>query len=705
MSTISSTYIAPGRPDRLGAHVSDDGVRFAVFSQNAKAIDLCLFDTDGVHEQQRYRLNGPDDDVFHGFIPNAESGLIYAYRAFGEYNPEHGHRFNDNKVLLDPYAREIVGNFDWQSEHYGAQVGHPEGDRYPDANDNATTALKARAIKHPGAAPGLLNRPRYALENIVLYELHVKGFSMALPGIPDNIRGTFSALAHPVAIAHFKRLGITTLSLLPVQQAISEKHLIDQGLKNYWGYNLIGFFCPDPRLAASQCSEDIVEEFRLMVNSLHENGFEVVIDVVFNHTAESGAEGPTISMRGLDNNSWYMLSPDDRSQYLNYSGCGNTLNIAHPRVCQFVMDVLRFWVECMGVDGFRFDLAPVLGRTQAGFDSSAAFFIAMRQDPVLASVHWIAEPWDTGSAGYQLGHFPGKFLEWNDRFRDTVRGYWLNKGVHRGEFARRMTGSSDIFHHANRQPTASVNFIASHDGFSLADTVSYSSKHNLANGENNQDGHSHEICTNLGVEGETDKPEIQIQRLLIRRAMLATVLLAQGTPMLCAGDEFGNSQQGNNNVYCQDNATGWLDWSGLKSDHDTQQLVAQLIALRKTEPLFRHDRWFANDLNNTEQAQLNWYAASGQLMQLSDWHNHTEQAFVCQLLESNCKLAKYCIIFNPSAEPHFFQLAQGPWQVLIDSSASLINNDTKQYEQLYAPAHSLLVLTRYNLVQEIQRND
>lgn len=705
MNSVSSTFIAPGRPEQLGAHVCADGVYFAVFSQNAKAIDLCLFDIDGVNEQHRYRMNGPNDNVFHGFIPNAEPGLIYAYRAMGEYNPEQGHRFNANKVLLDPYAREIVGHFNWQSEHYGAQLDRPEGCHSPDITDNAKTALKARVIKNPSAAPGLLNRPRYAIENIVLYELHVKGFSMSMPGIPDNIRGTFSALSHPAAIAHFKRLGITTLSLLPVQYAISEKHLVDRGLSNYWGYNLIGFFCPDARLASTQSTEENVEEFRQMVNTLHEHGLEVVIDVVFNHTAESGAEGPTICMRGLDNNSWYMLCPDDRSQYLNYSGCGNTLNIAHHRVCQFVMDVLRFWVECMGVDGFRFDLAPVLGRTQTGFDSASAFFTALRQDPVLASVHWIAEPWDIGPTGYQLGHFPGKFLEWNDQFRDTVRGYWLYKGVTRGEFARRMTGSSDIFHHANRQPTASVNFIASHDGLSVADVVSYSHKHNLANGENNQDGHSHEICANFGIEGETDNPEIQKQRQLIQRAMLATVLLAQGTPMLCAGDEFGNSQQGNNNAYCQDNATGWLDWSGLKSDVGTQQLVSQLIALRQSEPLLKHNRWFTNDSNNSEQAQLKWYASNGELLQIVDWHNHSEHAFACQLHESNSTHAKFCLVFNPNTEPCFFELAQGPWKILVDSSASQIDNDTTHYQQINAPAHSLLVLTSYNSLQEIQHND
>lgn len=704
MSSVP-TLLASSRPDQLGAHVCAKGVRFAVFSQRAQAIDLCLFADDGKTERQRFRLQGPDNDIFHGLLPDVGAGLIYAYRAHGLYKPEQGRRFNANKVLLDPYAREIVGEFAWQEEHCGAQNDHPEGDRFPDPCDNATTALKARVLNDPGYAPGLTNRPRHVLDNVVLYELHVKGFTMHLPGIPEHLRGSFAGLAHPEAIAYFKRLGVTTLSLLPVQQSLSEKHLFERGLTNYWGYNLIGFFCPDPRLASNKQSGEPIEEFRQMVHTLHTHGLEVVIDVVFNHTAESGADGPSLSMRGLDNASWYMLTPDDRSHYENHSGCGNTLRVAHPRVSQFVMDVLRFWVENMGVDGFRFDLAPVLGRTRQGFDANAPFFTALRQDPILASVHWIAEPWDTGSGGYQLGRFPGKFLEWNDRFRDTVRGYWLGKGVSRGEFARRMTGSSDIFHHGNRQPTASVNFVAAHDGFTLTDTVSYSSKHNLANGENNRDGHSHEISANFGVEGDTDDAQICKTRLRVRRAMLATTLLAQGTPMLCAGDEFGNSQLGNNNAYCQDNAIGWLDWSGLSSDDATQQLVAQLIALRKADALFRYSHWFATDINNSEQAQLNWYASNGHLMQLSDWHNHSDHAFACQLHEGNNALAKYCLVFNPSEQPCCFQLAQGPWQKVIDSSAPQIHNDNMLYQQIDAPAHSLLVLTRYKSAQEIQNND
>ena len=689
MMTLSlPDALLPGRPEQLGAQVCAEGVRFAVFSQRAEAIELCLFNAAGDTELRRYRLHGPDDGVFHGLLPGAGPGLLYGYRAYGEYRPEHGRRFNPNKLLLDPYARAIEGEFTWQEEHHGCQNDHPEGDRTPDPCDNAATALKSRVLNDPGPAPGLGNRPRRALAESVLYELHVKGFSMSLPGIPDNLRGTFAALAHPAAIAHFKQLGVTTLSLLPVQQALTEKHLYELGLRNYWGYNPIGFFCPEPGLAAGTGPGEAADEFRQMVHTLHANGLEVIIDVVFNHSAEGDAGGPTLCFRGLDNASWYMLSPDDRSHYENHSGCGNTLRVAHPRVTQFVMDVLRFWVGSMGVDGFRFDLAPVLGRTRQGFDPSAPFFVALRQDPLLAGVHWIAEPWDTGAGGYQLGRFPGKFLEWNDRFRDAVRGYWLGKGVSRGEFARRVTGSSDVFHHGARQPTASVNFVAAHDGFTLADAVSYAHKHNEANGEDNRDGHSHEASANFGVEGDTDDAIIRETRLRVRRAMQATVLLAQGTPMLCAGDEFGNSQQGNNNAYCQDNATGWLNWPNGDTDAGGLALVAKLTALRQAEPLLRHPRWFG-----TDGPALHWHKPDGGPMQIADWHDRADCAFAFEL-QDEAGLPRWCVLFNPGPQAREFQLAHGPWQMAFDSTLPEAARSADILESLTAPAHGLLLLAR-----------
>lgn len=700
MNTAAGPLLEPGRPERLGAVCCDEGVYFAVFSQRAEAVDLCLFDGSGTRETQRYRLQGPDDGIFHGLLRGAAPGLLYGYRAHGAYRPEHGRRFNANKVLLDPYTRAIAGRFDWHDRHRGCLSDHPEGERYPDPCDNAATALKSRVLAETGPAPGLGNRPRHAVSELVLYELHVKGFSMGLPGIPDALRGTFAALAHPAAIAHFKQLGITTLSLLPVQQCLSERHLAERGMVNYWGYNTLGFFCPDPRLCAAETPEAQIAEFRDMVHTLHQNGLEVVIDVVFNHSVEGDGGGPTLCFRGLDNASWYMLAPDDRSRYENHSGCGNTLRVAHPRVTQFVMDVLRFWVERMGVDGFRFDLAPVLGRTRQGFDASAPFFAALRQDPLLASVHWIAEPWDAGAGGYQLGRFPGRFLEWNDRFRDSVRGYWLGKGISRGEFARRVTGSSDLFHYGQRQPTASVNFTAAHDGFTLHDTVSYSRKYNQANGEDNRDGHAHEICGNFGVEGETDDPAIRETRLRVRRALIATTLLAQGTPMLCAGDEFGNSQGGNNNAYCQDNATGWLDWSAHANETGTLLLISRLTALRRKNPLLRQARWFADEGDDGDTPQLHWYTAAGTRMDIADWHDHDDRVFACQVRAGSHDAPNSCVVFNPQNLDRMVQLAHGPWRVVLNTSSPGLLSSTEWIHHLTVPAHSLILLTRNEPSQE-----
>ncbi len=706
--------LLPGRSTPLGAHVIDtglhaSGVNFAVFSQRAKLIELCVYDASGEHELKRYAMHGPDDGVFHGFLPDAKPGLIYGYRAHGSYKPESGYRFNPHKLLLDPYAREIAGEFRWRPEHFGYTLGHPEGGRVLDTRDNGTFALKARVtapepsdLRHPTRSA---THPRQAIDTLVLYELHVKGFTMQLPGIPDPLRGTYAGLAHPASIAHLKRLGVTTLSLLPVQTAIDEQGLLDRGLRNYWGYNTIGFFCPEPRLASRREIEGATEEFRAMVATLQAHGFEVVLDIVFNHTPEGDEHGPTLSFRGLDNASWYRLMPDDRSRYENSSGCGNTVRAIHPRVTQFVLDVLRYWVETMGVDGFRFDLAPALGRTRQGYDPSAPFFVALRQDPALANVHLIAEPWDCGHDGYQLGRLPGRFLEWNDRFRDVVRGYWLGNdavgaGVGRSEFARRFTGSSDLFHHGHRLPTASVNFITAHDGRTLTDVVTYRDKHNTANGEHNRDGHSHEVCANFGIEGTSDHPAVIETRRRVRRALLATTLLAQGTPMLCAGDEFGNSQQGNNNAYCQDNPIGWLDWNDADRAYDDIDFIASLIALRRDFPLLRYARWFASAPSEHEPA-MHWFTPSGCEMQIADWHDHHAHAFSCQIAADTASPPQWCIVFNPGAHPARFHLPHGPWQVAIDSSATLDAQTIMIDDAIDAPFRALLVLRHARHFQEM----
>jgi glycogen operon protein len=664
----------PGRHQPMGALARDGGVNFAVFSQHAQRIELCVFDTSGARELRRYPLRGPRDGVFHGFLPGVGPGLVYGLRAHGPYAPETGHRFNPHKLLLDPCAREIVGRFGWRAEHHGYELGHPDGPRSFDVRDNAAHALKARVAVPAGPAAGWLNAPRHAPADVVLYEVHVKGFSMTRKDLPAALRGTYSALAHPASIAHFKALGVTTLSLLPVQYCVDEASLVDRGMHNYWGYNTLGFFCPDPRLASTRDDPAAVNaEFRQMVETLHSHGLEVVMDVVYNHTPEGNEFGPTLSFRGLDNASWYRLVEDDKSRSENLTGCGNTLNVEHPRVTQFVLDSLRYWVQEMGVDGFRFDLAPVMGRRHRGFDPGAPFFVALQQDPILAPVHLIAEPWDAGYDGYQLGRFPGRFLEWNDKFRDAVRGYWLQTGVARGELARRFTASSDLFHHGQRRPTASVNFLSVHDGFTLADVVSYSHKHNGANGENDRDGRDNELCANFGAEGPVAGEAIQATRQRVRRAMIATLLLAQGTPMLGSGDEIGNSQQGNNNAYCQDNATAWLDWAS--ADDAFRDFVAEVIALRRTEALLRHDRWLVAHNAAPDDATVTWHAPGGQPMLMHDWHDHGNHAFACRLTNAVTGSVEpgeaLMICFNPEPHAVAFSLASGHWQIALDSSGEL----------------------------------
>ena len=689
-----------GWHEPLGALARDGGVNFAVASDHASAIELCVFDAEGQRELRRYALQGPHDGVFHGFLPGVGPGLVYGLRAHGPYAPEQGHRFNPHKLLLDPYAREIVGHFGWRAEHHGYELGHPDGPRSFDSRDNATQALKAR-VAPPPVPHTRLHRPRRAPQDVVLYEVHVKGFSQQHPGVPAALRGSYAGLAHPAAIAHFKRLGVTTLSLLPVHYCIDEPHLAERRLRNYWGYNTLGFFCPDPRLASAAHRDDptaVAAEFRAMVDALHEAGLEVVLDVVYNHTPEGNEFGPTLSFRGLDNKTWYRLVSGDWSRYENLTGCGNTVHCSAPRVAQFVLDSLRFWVAEMGVDGFRFDLAPVLGRASQGFDPNAAFFTALRQDPILAGVHLIAEPWDAAYDGYQVGRFPGRFLEWNDKFRDAARGYWLQSGgVGRGEFARRFMASSDVFHHGQRQPAASVNFVSVHDGFTLADLTSYSTKHNHANGEDNRDGRDGELCANFGAEGPTDDPAIRDTRRRVRRALLATLLLAQGTPMLCAGDEIVNSQGGNNNAYCQDNPTTWLDWAGAAADdeaRDTEAWVAELLALRAAEPLLRHPRWFAPPPGGQGDACIAWYAPSGHEMQPHDWHDAGQHAFCAQLRAAGADEPRLMLVFNPEPQSLPFTLCHGPWQLRLDSSGESAPGPILAGQPLNVPARSLLLLCK-----------
>ena len=682
----------------MGAHERDGGVNVAVFSQNAQRVELCVFDASGVRELRRYELHGPHDGVFHGFLPGLGAGMVYGLRAHGPYQPDCGHRFNPHKLLLDPCAREIVGTFAWLPEHHGYELGHPDGARSFDTRDNAVHALKARVAAKAAPARGWLNAPRVAPADVVLYELHVKGFTQQHPGVPPELRGTYAGLAHPAAIAHFKALGVTTLSLLPVQYHVDEPGLAARGLTNYWGYNTLGFFSPDPRFACRRDDPSAVNaEFRDMVATLHEHGLEVVLDVVYNHTPEGNEHGPTISFRGLDNASWYRLARDDRSRLENLTGCGNTVNVAHPHVTQFVLDSLRYWVHEMGVDGFRFDLAPVLGRTDTGFDPSAAFFTALRQDPILARVHLIAEPWDAAPDGYQVGRFPGRFLEWNDKFRDSVRRYWLGAGqsggVGRGELARRFTASSDLFDHAQRTPLASVNYIAVHDGYTLADMTSYARKHNEANGEDNRDGRDGEPSDNFGVEGPTGDARVNALRARVRRAMIATLLLAQGTPMLCAGDEIGNGQQGNNNAYCHDGPIAWLDWAS--ADACFQRFAAQVLALRRAHATLRVGDWRSTAAIGASAPLLTWLGERGHEMTAADWHDDGSHALGCRIeaphpTRPEVGDSTLLVLFNTADSATAFGLPAGTWQLALDSSLEL--DVAACTHSLHLPARSLVVL-------------
>ena len=658
---LKVTALEAGKPWPLGAQTDAGGVNFAVFSANATRVELCLFDTRGEVELARLPLPGRSGDIWHGRLPGAAPGLVYGLRADGPWRPDRGHRFNPHKLLLDPWAREIVpppGGFDWRGPHFGADA---EFSQDLDTRDNGRQAHKARVVQdhfdwqgdHPPATP---------LADTVLYEMHVRGFSRLMSGVPEAERGTYAGLASDAALAHLKRLGVTAVSLLPVHHFLDEPRLVAHGLRNHWGYNTLGFFCPEPRYAAT---EQPRREFREMVRRLHAAGLEVVLDVVYNHTVESDERGATISWRGLDNAHWYRLPPEAPQHYENLSGCGNTLNIRHPRVLQMVMDSLRYWVQEMHVDGFRFVLAPVLGRGNHGFDRYGAFFKALQQDPALQGVKLIAEPWDLGPGGYQPGGFPRGWLEWNDRFRDTARAFWLGGDCTRGELALRLAGSSDLFQSRMRPPAESVNYIVSHDGFTLADLVSYNLRHNEANLEANRDGHGHNLSWNCGWEGATDDPEVLALRARLKRSLLATLLLAQGTPMLAAGDELGHSQGGNNNPYCQDNTTTWIDWA--RADDTLIAYTAHLIALRKALlPL--GTAWYTGVADARGRHDLTWLRRTGEPMTAEDWNSRMSRIMGALIGAPGRSLAPLLLLVNGRDMDADFKLPPGDWQAELDTA-------------------------------------
>ncbi len=616
----TSNALAPGHAAPLGATFDGEGVNFAVFSEHATRMTLCLFSEDGKTETHRIDLPERNGDVWHGYVSGLKPGQLYGLRADGPYAPFHGHRFNYNKLLLDPYAKRLTGHPQWHDALMGYTVGDTKGDLSFDRRDSAPYMPRC-VVEDPSFAWGDDHvRPMTPLSKTIVYEAHVKGLAQQHPDVTDT--GGFLGLASDPMLEYLTKLGITAIELLPVHAFTDDRFLVEKDLRNYWGYQTLGFFAPDPRYL----SKGALWEFQHMVARLHAAGIEVLLDVVYNHTCEGDEMGPTLSFRGLDNRSYYRLT-DDHRHSINDTGCGNTVNVEHPMVMRMIVDSLRYWVEVMGVDGFRFDLCSTLGRTSRGFDRNAAFFQAVRQDPVLAHVKLIAEPWDIGPGGYQVGGFPPPFSEWNDKYRDAVRAYWRGDEGMVPELAERLTGSAVQFDHSGRPATASVNLLTAHDGFTLMDVVSYNDRHNEANGEDNRDGHGNNISDNMGVEGPTDDDGIIAARAQRRRNMMATLLLSQGTPMILAGDELGNSQSGNNNAYCQDNEIGWIDWD--QTDPDFLAFVQRLIAFRKEHPILRQKRFLHSRERLVDGLQdLFWWRADGTEMEDEDW-NEPDLSLLC----------------------------------------------------------------------------
>jgi len=617
--------ITEGSPFPLGATWDGKGVNFALFSAHATKVELCLFDDRGERELERIELPEFTDEIWHVRIAGLKPGTVYGYRVHGPYDPENGHRFNANKLLLDPYARAYVGELKWNPALFGYILGDERGDLSFDERDSAPFMQKCQVVDqefgwtHP-------TQVRVPWERTVLYETHVRGYTKLHPAVPPRQRGTFDGLGHEAIISHIKSLGVTSVELLPIHAFVNDSHLLERGLTNFWGYNTIGFFAPDPRFFARGSGE--INELKQMIDRYHEANLEVILDVVYNHTAEGSELGATLSFRGIDNASYYRLLPDQKRYYINDTGTGNTLNLTHPRVLQMVTDSLRYWVTEMKVDGFRFDLATILAREPNGFDYNSGFLRACRQDPILASVKLIAEPWDCGPGGYQVGNFPPGWAEWNDRYRDTVRAFWKGTESTASALAACLTASGDTFNQRGRRPWASVNFLTAHDGFTLHDLVSYNDKHNEANGENGQDGHDNNHSWNCGAEGPTDDPAIRELRERQKRNMLATLLFSQGTPMLLAGDEFGRTQLGNNNAYCQDNEISWVDWDIDAEGAALADFVRKLTVLRHNLPVLRRGRFLTGDLDEELQvADVRWLAPDGQDLTPEQWDDPRMHCF------------------------------------------------------------------------------
>jgi len=691
----------PGRAYPLGATWDGEGVNFSIFSEHAQEVRLCLFDPEGKRQVAEIPMRWQTDLVWHCYLPEARPGQVYGYRVVGPYKPQEGHRFNPNKLLVDPYAKSFVGDVLWSDAHFGYRIGSKREDLSFDRRDNASGMIKCRVID-TAFSWGDDRPPRVPWHDTVIYEAHVKGFTKLHPEVPAALRGTYAGFASEPMLDYLRRLGITAVELMPIHTFVDERTLITKGLRNYWGYNTLGFFAPDLRYSAT----GRIEEFKTTVKRLHSAGIEVILDVVYNHTAEGNQLGPTFSFRGIDNASYYRLWTEPR-YYMDYTGCGNTLNMRHPRVLQLIMDSLRYWVIEMHVDGFRFDLAAALARELHEVDRLGAFFDIIHQDPVLSQVKLIAEPWDLGEGGYQVGNFPIGWTEWNGKYRDAVRAYWKSDESIVAELAYRLTGSSDLYQGGGRKPYASINLITAHDGFTLTDLVSYDKKHNEANNEDNRDGSDNNLSWNHGAEGPTDDPAIVKLRAKQKRNFMATLFLSQGVPMLLAGDEIGRTQHGNNNAYCQDTELSWLHWDLKAEDRDFLGFVQQMIRLRREHPVFRRRYFFkGQEIKGTGMKDLVWLRPDGQEMTESDWHQPTTRTlglFLAGVLAEQDERGRqlrddnFLLLLNAQADPVSFVLPKfnngaTAWVVDVDTDNTASHSHHASGEAYQLAGRALVLL-------------
>lgn len=704
---MTKLKVLPGKPYPLGSTYDGKGVNFTLFTENATALELCLFNDEGI-ETHKIPVTERTHSHWHIYIPGLEPGQKYGYRVQGPYEPENGHRFNPHKLCIDPYAKALSGIEQWDDSLFGYKINDKKKDLSFSKTDSAPFVPKSVVIDDHFNWYGD-TQLKIPLNKTIIYEMHVKGFTKRFPGIPDEIRGTYAAVRHPEVINYLKRLGVNAIELMPIHHFIHDRHLVNNNLSNYWGYNSINYFAPHPEYSAASIGVEQIYEFKNMVKSLHEAGIEVILDVVYNHTGEGNEMGPTLCFRGIDNAAYYRLVDNNKRYYMDYTGTGNTLNTVHPTVLRLMMDSLRYWVTEMHVDGFRFDLASALAREFSDVDKWGSFFDVLHQDPVLSQVKLIAEPWDIGENGYQVGNFPQGWLEWNGRYRDVMRDFWRGENRKLGKFAWRFTGSSDLYYDDWRRPVASINFITAHDGFTLQDLVSYNEKHNMANGENNRDGETHNRSWNCGTEGPTDDPDINHLRKKQVRNFLSTLMLSQGIPMLVAGDELGRTQNGNNNAYCQDNELSWLNWEN--ADQELIEFTAQLIRLRMEHHVFSRLQWFKYmPIKGSDVKDIEWFLPNGDIMTVAEWDSDAAKSVgvylsgdgIPGLTADGNKIRddNFYLIFNAHHKEKEFQLPNkewgGQWVLIMDTRKGKFFYDEQQVfepeEKVFAEGRSVVLL-------------